>query len=438
MSAAARDVGVAASTGGNWLREGGGVRPAPVDPATERRGRPRGGRMPESVRGVFWAALTRGRSMAGAAGEAGVSWETGRAWLREAGGVRPPTSNPQLESQVTAGQGQLTLTDRARIEELLAARYTPAAIAGLLGRARSTISRELQRGHTPEGRYRAVVAHDVVQRRRLRPRERKLTVGSRLYDEVVARLRHGDSPEQVAGRLRMDFPDDLEMRVSHETIYQALYVQARGGLRAEIASLTRSGRTRRKPHGRDTNHGPVKDMINISERPAEADDRAVPGHWEGDLILGAHNKSAVGTLVERSTGFVMLLHLPDDHTAPTVAAAMTDAIGRLPEHLWRSLTWDQGSEMALHTKITAQTGLPIYFCDPHSPWQRGTNENTNGLLRQYLPKGTDLSVWGPGFLDQIASQLNGRPRKRHGWLTPAEKLNQLLSTTQTDPVAGTA
>ena len=178
-------------------------------------------------------------------------------------------------------------------------------------------------------------------------------------------------------------------------------------------------------------------MIGIADRPAEAEDRAVPGHWEGDLILGAGCRSAIGTLVERTTGFLLLLHLPDDHTAATVADAMSAAIGRLPEQLWRSLAWDQGSEMALHTKITEKTGLPIYFCDPHSPWQRGSNENTNGLLRQYFPKGTDLSFYGPGMLDQVAAELNARPRKRLGFETPAEALQRLLSE-PTEPVASTA
>jgi len=198
----------------------------------------------------------------------------------------------------------------------------------------------------------------------------------------------------------------------------------------------RTGRTRRKPQGRQS-QPKLKGMVNISERPAEAADRAIPGHWEGDLILGAFCQSAIGTLVERTTGFVLLLHLPDDHTATTVSDAMSPAIIRLPEQLRRSLTWDQGSEMALHTKITAQTGMPIYFCDPHSPWQRGTNENTNGLLRQYFPKGTDLSFYGPGLLDQVAAELNARPRKRLNYETPAEALHRLLSE-PIEPVASTA
>lgn len=238
-----------------------------------------------------------------------------------------------------------------------------------------------------------------------------------LLAEVVARLKQRHSPAQIAARLRVDFPDNPEMWVSHETIYQAMYVQPRGELARLVKTALRTGRTQRKPQGRTEtgNCGQIKDMINISKRPVEADDRAIPGHWEGDLIIGARGASAIGTVVERTTGFVMLLHLPGDHTAATVADAMSLKIPEIPEILRRSLTWDQGKEMALHTKITKATGLPIYFCDPHSPWQRGTNENTNGLLRQYFPKGTDLSVHGPGILDNVAAELNARPRKRLKW-----------------------
>ena len=277
--------------------------------------------------------------------------------------------------------------------------------AELLDRHRDTIRREIVRGQTGSG-YRARVGQDVADANRKRPKERKLEANPALLAEVLRRLEQRHSPEQIAGRLREDFPDDPEMWVSHETIYQALYVQPRGELARLVKTALRTGRTQRKPQGRNgtTVAGKLKDMINISERPAEADDRAIPGHWEGDLIIGATaSGSAIGTLVERTTGFVMLLHLPGDRTAATLADAMTAKIPEIPEILRRSLTWDQGSEMALHTKITEATGLPIYFCDPHSPWQRGTNENTNGLLRQYFPKGTDLSFYGPGI---------ARPRRR--------------------------
>jgi len=262
-----------------------------------------------------------------------------------------------------------------------------------------------------------------------RPKSRKLETNPALLNEVVQRLKKRHSPEQIACRLREDFPDDPEMWVSHETIYQAMYVQPRGELARLVKTALRTGRTQRKPQGRTTTdgRGQIKDMINISERPAEAEDRAMPGHWEGDLILGAHGQSAIGVLVERTTGFVVLLHLLGDHSAATLAAAMTAKIPEIPEILRRSLTWDQGKEMALHTQIAEATGLPIFFCDPHAPWQRGTSENTNGLLRQYFPKGTDLSFHGPGILDNVAAELNARPRKRHNWRTPAEELDRLLS-----------
>ncbi|UKO94026.1 MULTISPECIES: IS30 family transposase [Gordonia] len=367
--------------------------------------------------------------VAAAARAVGVSKAAGRDWFSKGGGVRPATERRDLEASASVGRGRLTFTDRCRIEELMLAHYRPARIAALLGRPRSTITRELDRGRTNPGqRYRAVIAQAAVENKARRPKVMKLQPGTALWNEVASRLRKRHSPEQISNCLRIDFPSEPEMWVSHETIYQALYVQGRGSLREEIKRALRSGRVRRIPQGRTTRPGPVRNMVNISERPAEANDRAVPGHWEGDLIMGAGNRSAIGTLVERTTGFVMLLHLPDDHSAATVAEAMTAAIPKIPEVMQRSLTWDQGSEMALHTKITEATGLPIYFCDPHSPWQRGTNENTNGLLRQYFPKGTDLSVHGPGILANVAAELNGRPRKRHNWKTPTEELDRLLQS----------
>jgi IS30 family transposase len=247
-------------------------------------------------------------------------------------------------------------------------------------------------------------------------------------------LRSRLSPEQIAGRLRVDFPDDLEMRVSPETIYQSLYVQSRGGLNRELTRFLRTGRSVRKPHRRsDERRGRIPGMVSISERPPEVEDRAVPGHWEGDLIMGSTaSNSAVGTLVERASGFVLLLHLPDGHGALAVQDALVAKMTALPEQLRLSLTWDQGNEMANHAAIAQATDLDIYFADPHSPWQRGTSENTNGLLRQYLPKGTDLSFYGPGMLDNIAAELNARPRKRHGFRTPAEVLAQLLSEAAPD------
>nr|WP_231635338.1 IS30 family transposase [Luteipulveratus halotolerans] len=346
-----------------------------------------------------------------------------------------------MPPRVSESGGRLSLEDRAQLQWLLSQQPRPSlrAIAAQLGRAPSTITRELVRAGVdpkdPVG-YQAARAQRLAQDNaraagaaRHAGRPLKLSPGSRLWAEVVSGLKQRHSPEQIAHRLRTDFPDDPEMRVSHETIYQALYVQGRGSLRAQVGDALRSGRARRIPRGaaRAGKHAKIVGMVNISERPAEADDRAVPGHWEGDLIIGAGNQSAIGTLVERSTRFVMLLHLPNGHTAEQVEQAMTAKIMTLPEHLRRSLTWDQGSEMARHASFSLATGIPVYFCDPRSPWQRGSNENTNGLLRQYFPKSTDLSLHGPGILDNVAAELNGRPRKTLGWATPAEKLNKLLN-----------
>ncbi|BDX29652.1 hypothetical protein TUM20985_01990 [Mycobacterium antarcticum] len=287
-------------------------------------------------------------------------------------------------------------------------------------------------------RYDALAGERSAARRARRPKVRKFAVADTLRDEVQTRLELRHSPRQIARRLRIDFPDDLEMWVSHEAIYQAIYVQGRGSLRRELHQCLRTKRAIRRPrHQPGTRRGRIPGMVNISERPAEVADRAVPGHWEGDLIIGSTTSgSAIGTLVERSTRFVMLLHLPDNHGAVAVQDAIVEKMTELPEHLRRSLTWDQGKEMANHLAIAVAADLDIYFCDPHSPWQRGTNENTNGLLRQYFPKGTDLSLHGPGILDNVAAELNGRPRETLNWRTPAEALNELLSKPPT--VASTA
>jgi IS30 family transposase len=237
------------------------------------------------------------------------------------------------------------------------------------------------------------------------------------------------SPAQISARLRIEFPNDPMMRVSAETIYQSLYVQGRGALRKELAACLRTGRAIRHNRSRLDNHRGISGMVMISERPADIEDRAVPGHWEGDLIIGKNGKSAVGTLVERSTRYVMLLHLPGDHTADTVRQAMTAKIATLPQRLVRSITWDQGTEMAHHARFTIDTGIDIYFCDPHSPWQRGSNENTNGLLRQFMPKGTNLAVHTETDLDRIAEKLNNRPRQTLGWMKPSEALAQLVAPT---------
>jgi IS30 family transposase len=304
-------------------------------------------------------------------------------------------------------------------------------IARRIGRPASTVSRELARNSTGQrGRYRAGKAQAEADRRAGRPKQRRLATNLPLRKQVQERLEENHSPQQVARRLRREFPNDPEMWVSHESIYQALYVQGRGGLRRELTTHLRTGRTLRRPRRRPgERRGRIPGMVMISERPAEVEDRAVPGHWEGDLILGSTaSGSAIGTLVERATRYVILLHLPGDHTALAVQEAMVTAMADLPATLRRTLTWDQGKEMANHARIAAATGLDIYFCDPHSPWQRGSNENTNGLLRQYFPKGTDLSFHGPGILENVADELNRRPRKTLDWATPAEALDQLLST----------
>jgi IS30 family transposase len=427
QSAAATVAGVSHTTGHNWAKAAG------VVAEVEHRGR----RYSAVVHDAFWAALRSGASVVEAAVSAGVSEHAGQTWVQQAGFV-PRTAIPAEhhhfdETGPARVRAPLSFVERCRLENLLEDGCTPARAAVMLGRHPDTIGREITRGHTGSG-YRARVGQDTAEANLQRPKSRKLEVKPDLLAEVLRRLKKRESPEQIAGRLRVDFPDDPEMWVSHETIYQACYVQPRGELAKLVKTALRTGRTHRKTQGRneiaDRNRFKTG-MVNISERPATADDRAIPGHWEGDLIIGANSASAIGTLVERTTGFVVLLHLRCDHTAATLAEAMTAKIPDIPEVLRLSLTWDQGSEMALHTAITEATGLPIYFCDPHSPWQRGTNENTNGLLRQYFPKGTDLSFHGPGILDNVAAELNSRPRKRHKWRTPAEELDRLLSDPST-------
>jgi transposase, IS30 family len=428
-TAAATVAGVAGCTGRKWAKDAG----------HQSDGKHHGTRYSPAVRDAFWEAVRSGSSPTQAAVLVGVSENASRRWVQQAGYVPRTPAPVESEGGAVPLRRAMSFLERCRLEELLEAGCLPARAAELLGRNRSTIGREAERGATRSG-YRARVGQDDADTHAKRPKVRRLDEKPALLAEVLRRLKQRHSPKQIAGRLREDFPEDPEMWVSHETIYQAMYVQPRGELAKQVKTALRTGRTRRKPQGRKEtdNHGHLRGMINISERPAEADDRAIPGHWEGDLIVGANSGSAIGTLVERTTGFVMLLHLPGDHTAATLAEAMTAKIPQIPEILRRSLTWDQGSEMALHTAITEATGLPIYFCDPHSPWQRGTNENTNGLLRQYFPKGTDLSFHGPGILDNVAAELNARPRQRHArWRTPAEELDRLLSNPSTF-VAATA
>jgi len=299
-------------------------------------------------------------------------------------------------------------------------------IARTIGRSASTVSREVQRNGGRE-RYRGWQAEKAAWQRRRRPKPRKLQTDRRLAAVVQELLELDCSPQQVSGRLRVNFPDDAAMRISHEAIYQALYLQGRGGLRNELTAALRCGRARRVPHGHKRGvHDRIKGIVPISERPAEADDRAVPGHWEGDLLMGANNASQIATLVERSTRFVLLVELRQGRTADVVAEALAEKITTLPDALRRSLTWDRGTEMADHANFTINAGLPVYFCDPYCPWQRGSNENTNGLLRQYFPKGTSLRRYSQADLDLVADRLNGRPRQTLGWKTPSEALNAVL------------
>jgi transposase, IS30 family len=410
-------------------------------------------RLSRSCQRQFWRLVRSGVPWRQAAAPVGMSLKTAQCWFGKSGGM-PPLS-------LAEPSRELSLLDRELIFERLKEGLSYAAIARELGRPTSTVTRELDLHRKDERRPRAEpkgketprpgfkrqrlnYSPSVAQARadavKARPKISKLAGNPRLRKEVEARLKLNHSPEQISARLVIDFPDDPEMRVSHETIYRALYVQGRGALNRELTRHLRTGRALRKPHRKpDQRLQRIPNMVSISERPPEVEDRAVPGHWEGDLIIGEQSQSAIGTLVERKTGFVMLLHLPDNHGALAVQQAMIAKMSQLPEILRQTLTWDQGIEMANHAQIAAATDLDIYFCDPHSPWQRGSNENTNGLLRQYFPKSTDLSFWGPGYLDSVAAELNNRPRKRLDWRTPAEALDQLLSNPSNPPsVAMTA
>jgi transposase, IS30 family len=375
--------------------------------------------VPEVVQ-VFWAAIARGEFITDAAAEVGTYRVRGARWLRAEGGVRPRRGR-DLKGRC------LTFAEREEIALGRAGGESMRSIARRMGRSPSTISRELGRNGDRGGGYRATAAHAQAHVRASRPKPSKLVTNLELRRKVEEDLRRRYSPEQIVGRLRRQFPDDLEMRVSPETIYQSLYVQSRGALRRDLTRCLRTGRalrrSRRQPHQRKNR---IPDMINIAERPAEAEDRAVPGHWEGDLILGKNNLSAIGTLVERTTGYTMLVHLPDGYKTEQVRDALTKKIQTIPEILRASLTWDQGPEMGAWKEVSVAADIDIYFCDPHSPWQRGTSENTNGLLRQYFPKGTDLSVHSALDLDWVATELNDRPRKRLGFAKPIEEIGPLL------------
>ena len=378
---------------------------------------------------AFWKEYRLHGSVDRAAAAAGVGTWIAYRWVREAGGM--------VKMRVADSGHRLSYEEREEIEELLARGDTQAEVARAVGRHRSTISREVKRNLRARGRtsagtirsfpYAARVAPLRAEENARRPKPTKLSQHRVLAKTVQAWI-GGDermSPQQVANRLPVVFPDDESMRISHETIYQELYVQGRGHLRADLHKALRTGRARRAPR-RAAKRPRVPGELLIANRPKDVDGRTVPGHWEGDLIIGKDSGSAIGTLVERATRFTILLHLPHRHDAESVADAIAHEITRLPEHLARSLTWDQGCELVgSHQRITDETGLSVWFCDPASPWQRGTNENTNGLLRQYFPKGTDLSVHTRADLDNVADGLNARPRKTLGWRTPAEALAEV-------------
>ena len=429
----------------------------------------------------FWAAIARGITTEDAAAEAGVSSPVGFRWFRHAGGVSPclpPTVSGRY----------LSFSEREDITIYRAQGLGVREIARCLRRSPSTISRELRRNastRTWRLEYKASIAQWHAERRARRPKVAKLATNDRLREYVQDRLsgvvrtvdgravgppgpkwngknkpHRGDrrwvqgwSPEQIARRLKVEFPDDESMRISHEAIYQALYVQGRGALKRELVACLRTGRALRVPRVRAKQKAwaHVTPEVMISERPAEAEDRAVPGHWEGDLLIGLQ-RSAIGTLVERTTRFTMLIHLPREdgygvtprtkngpalagYGAVTMKTALVSAMTTLPAQLRRSLTWDRGKELSAHAAFKVESGIPVFFADPHSPWQRGTNENTNGLLRQYFPKGTDLSRWNDEEIEAVAATLNSRPRKTLGWKTPAEAFDDYLQSAQQGGVA---
>jgi IS30 family transposase len=333
---------------------------------------------------------------------------------------RPPVREPVRSAL------RLSLTEREEISRGLAGGESFRSIARRLARSPSTISREVAT-NGGRRRYRACGADKAAVRRMRRPKRSKLVTCPRLRAVVEDKLELRWSPTQISGWLVSEFPDDPEMRVSHETIYLSLFVQSRGALRKELTRYLRSGHTTRRPKGHTVmnGQGQLRGVLNIRERPAEANDRSVPGHWEGDLLMGKGMR-AIATLVERKSRFVMLVALPNGHAADVVADALAAKIVELPEQLRRSLTWDQGKEMASHARFSANTGVPVYFCDPRSPWQRGSNENTNGLLRQYFPKRTEIAHYTQAELDAVAAELNGRPRQTLVFKTPSQALDEAL------------
>ena len=386
-------------------------------------GRGRGwNRLSDEVRLEIRRRRVSGEQISDVAEALGVSMRSVFRVLREAGGVPPRTS--------TLSSARLQLADREEIMVGLSRGDTCEVIGVLLGRDESTISREIARNGGRE-EYRAWAAEKATHARGKRPKSEKLALNPALCAAVEFMLEQHWSPEEISGRLPLEFPDDEGMRVSPETIYQSLFVQGRGALRRELVSCLRTGRTHRKPAARAVSgSNRLKDMVMIADRPAEVEDRAVPGHWEGDLILGSvASRSSIGTLVERTSRLLLLFPLGTDRTALNTRIKLTEIIQTLPVQMCRTLTWDQGREMAQHAQFTVDTGVQVYFCDPHSPWQRGSNENTNGLLREYFPKGTDLSQVTQATCDAVAAQLNNRPRKILGWHTPLESYTQLRALT---------
>lgn len=398
------------------------------------RGRP--GRAPQvEKRELFGRLIAQGFSNSEACRVVGINRRTGKRWRH--GRSITTRDGRTLHYAPVAGTGAgrreispryLSEDERARIADLRRAGAGVRAIAARLGRSPSTVSRELRRNRDPgSGQYRPFTAHKLAARRRARPRAGKIARDQALRQFVQDCLHKRWSPEQISQALRREFPGDPARHVVHETIYQALYRPELGGLSRELpARALRTRRRRRRPHRRAGERRPngITAMTMIGQRPAGAAGRSEPGHWEGDLITGASNRSAIGTLVDRASRFTLLLHLPGRHTAEAVRDALIAAFAQLPPPLRRSLTWDQGKEMALHAEITAVLGMPVYFCDKASPWQRPSNENTNGLLRQYFPKGSDLRAHGPGELAAVAAELNARPRKSLGWDTPAARLGR--------------
>jgi len=378
-------------------------------------------RLSQADRAQIESLIWGGATFESAATAVGCSTKSIQRYLALTGGLRRRVKQRSAL--------RLSLAEREDLSRGLVAGESLRAIATRLRRAPSTVSREVAWSGSRNG-YRAWRAEREAIKRGRRPKPAKLAVDSRLCREVERGLRAHWSPQQIAARLICDYPDDLDMRVSHETIYRTLFVQARGALRKELATCLRTGRTQRRPHMRTERSGAgrLQNMILISDRPPEIEDRAVPGHWEGDLIIGKGGRSAIGVLVERSSRYVVLLHLPHGRTAEDVRAALTRQISKLPAELRRTLTWDQGKEMADHVRFTTDTNMIVYFCDPHSPWQRGSNENTNGLLRQYFPRKDDLSLHSAAHLNAVARELNNRPRQTLNWMKPSEVFSRTVAS----------